>query len=423
MLIGFSWTPAAVVRPTLTLRAVESDTLEFDAGAAGTLYWLASGVPEQSGAQVKAGGAVSGALTVSEGPASGVLDLGPLGGGTRYFHAVLEAGGVLSAVVTEQVVLPATLSGAAFAEVAASSATLAVSTDVGDGALFAAVYPSDATPGAAEIKAGLEAAFAASLAPSGPGEKTFLAQGLAPGTAYRAFFVQNNGPDSAVLASAAFTTAASATVPAAAKVNEVLFDEAAALDLSLNGVPFGASGFTLAMRLRIKSATGDAYFVGQGFDSYIRFNATGTLRVRVENVSGGALIDQGIGSSGTYAMEQAFSILLGIDRTQAQVVVNGDARPALSYADAGSQVKLPRYVNKNTAAASDDRITVSGLWIGLGRIDPAANYQRFFDADGTPTADMLAGNPIAGLAPVFAESGPASKWNVRPGMTGAAKDV
>lgn len=83
-----------------------------------------------------------------------------------------------------------------------------IETDSASGTLYAALYPV-ATPPADEaaLKAGTGAAYATSTTGFGTGTETFSGTGLTGGTAYRWWFVQNDGSnDSNVAVSDPFTT-------------------------------------------------------------------------------------------------------------------------------------------------------------------------------------------------------------------------
>lgn len=92
-----------------------------------------------------------------------------------------------------------------------TTANTSVVTDLGLGTLYAAVYPTAATPSVADIKAGTGAAWSGTSTSLTLGQNNFSATGLTADTAYKAHFIQTDAVgDSNTVTSSTFTTAAGA---------------------------------------------------------------------------------------------------------------------------------------------------------------------------------------------------------------------
>lgn len=100
------------------------------------------------------------------------------------------------------------LTSAGSSSVGNTTADGTITTDNASGTLYAAAYPDGSQPATiAALKAGTGAAYATSTTGFGTGTETFNASGLTGGTAYRWWFVQNDGTnDSNVAVSDPFTT-------------------------------------------------------------------------------------------------------------------------------------------------------------------------------------------------------------------------
>lgn len=141
---------------------------------------------------------------------------------TRGFHGRYY-GAVLQGAIFLDVTAP-TLSSATDASTGTSTADLGVTTDEGNGTLYAVVTTSSTTPSKAQIKAGQDhtgaaAAFAGSQAISSTGAKTIGATGLADATAYFGHFMHEDAStnQSNAISADGFTTdsAGAASITAA----------------------------------------------------------------------------------------------------------------------------------------------------------------------------------------------------------------
>lgn len=120
-----------------------------------------------------------------------------------------------------------TLTSASGTQTGPTTADLAVTTDESGGTLYAVVQESATPPDIAEVKAGQDqagsaAAWAGSISVASSGAQELSATGLEESTSYYAFFVHTDaaGNDSAVAASAQFTTPASGgtTIPGISEI-------------------------------------------------------------------------------------------------------------------------------------------------------------------------------------------------------------
>jgi hypothetical protein len=114
---------------------------------------------------------------------------------------------------------PPTLSSPTSSATGPTTGSGGVTTDEGNGTLYAVVTTSATAPTAAQIRAGQNqagaaAVYAANQAVSSTGAKTFNATGLSPSTTYYWHFTHRDAAsnDSAVASSASFTTTAASTL-------------------------------------------------------------------------------------------------------------------------------------------------------------------------------------------------------------------
>lgn len=162
--------------------------------------------------------AITGTATITD-------QLGPLTDGSKFYVARTSiAGHATSANSNTQTntidATAPTLSSPTGTKTGSTTADLSVSTNEGNGTLYAVVVASgDTAPTAAQIIAGHNAAdgaavYAANQAVVSTGVKTFSATGLSGSTSYKAYYAQQDavGNRSAVSGSSAFTTD-SASVP------------------------------------------------------------------------------------------------------------------------------------------------------------------------------------------------------------------
>ncbi len=117
--------------------------------------------------------------------------------------------------VTDPDAIAPVLSDAAVSAIAATTATLAVDTDEGNGTLYAIASTSATPPSVGQIQAGQDnsgsaSAYAGNMSIGTTGTKQFSAAGLSASTTYYAHFqhTDSSSNDSTVLTSASFDTAA-----------------------------------------------------------------------------------------------------------------------------------------------------------------------------------------------------------------------
>lgn len=126
---------------------------------------------------------------------------------TGYHIADVQATDLASGDTTAPV-----LSAASGTVTGTTTATLAVTTDEGNGTLYGVATTSATAPSAAQVRAGQDnsgvaAAFAANQTVSATGSQSIAATGLTASTTYTVHFTQRDaaGNDSAVVSSATFT--------------------------------------------------------------------------------------------------------------------------------------------------------------------------------------------------------------------------
>lgn len=168
------------------------------ASAGDGVYWVLepSGSSAPTATEVRLGQASGGGAPIASGdnvwPGPFSVSLGSgLARGDYILHVVIDNGalsnvGVSTAFLVDTVA--PVLSAPGTSDVAGTTATLGVTTNDTIGTLYAGVWPTAATPTAAEIIAGTGAIFHDSAAPPVAGANTFAATGLTASTAYRAWF-------------------------------------------------------------------------------------------------------------------------------------------------------------------------------------------------------------------------------------------
>lgn len=97
----------------------------------------------------------------------------------------------------------------------ATTATLAVTTNEGNGTLYVSVTTSGTPPSASALKAGTGAAYSSNQSISSTGNKTFNATGLTTSTTYYAHFIHTDAAsnDSSIVTTSSFVPTADSTAP------------------------------------------------------------------------------------------------------------------------------------------------------------------------------------------------------------------
>ena len=302
-----------------------------------------------------------------------------------------------------------TLSGVSGTQTGATTATLAVTTDEGDGTLYWFVSASATPPSASDLKAGTGAVFAASETITSTGATSEAATGLTASTTYYLHVLHRDaaGNDSAIVTSAGFTTAASdvtaptlssATIGTNGTTLTLVFSEVVTVGAGGNG------GFN------VDASTGGAdinctYFTGTGTNTLVYALGTTILSGEtcdldytqpgngIEDSSGNDLASITSAAVTNNSTQTAGPTLLideqfegpGAEETWDGAWDNDEYTPALAGSYSARQTSAARIIS---LPANKSEIFVK-LAFRFDTAYPNSHVIRIYDEAGTANGDVL----------------------------------
>lgn len=190
-------------------------------------------------------------------------------------------------------------------------------------------------------------------------------------------------------------------------------------DMSDHGVLGDVPGFVQALRFRWDNDAARNWLLANEIDTYLALNTSGTYRTRLEQPDG--TLDQvDNGDPSGFVLGNYYSVVIAATATRFQVWANGAFGFDRVRTTTGN-VEAPIYINNTNGAGNlANTVTLEAIYCANTGADAATVGAALFD--GTtfePTQDMLLGNSVAGLTPVFFEN-QAADW---PTLTGWRDDT
>lgn len=287
------------------------------------------------------------------------IDLGALGanigtasrwssGDASYWNAGPD-GWTMVGTVSDATGIPPTLTLPVYDMVTTTTARIGATTDTSNGFLYGVVVASGSTPpSAAQVKAGLDGDnnpalwdnSASPLAITTIGAKTLDVTGLTLSTPYDFYLAhESDTPELSNVVTGSFTTLASG-------YDELLtnweiadyMNRSPALDDGGSPVTNGPYGM-IFMSVNVGAMpAGSSYFFSHALDFYLRREATGAIRVHVEDTAGGVILDH---SAPGGWFDERLNILVALQRNAtSRLYIDGSIRGVSTGTDTSTDVDI-----------------------------------------------------------------------------------
>ena len=184
------------------------------------------------------------------------------------------------------------------------------------------------------------------------------------------------------------------------------------------------AAWTLAIKFRIKQQTGITILYRHANDSYVYLNSSGNLVVQAKTTTGTIIISRT--ETLSWGDEEVHSLVWSISSSNSELWLDGQEQFALSSLGATTTYKFPFALNGTwTSAANGDptELNIFNVWVSDQYIDLSTHGAKFYGTNLEPTQALFDGDPIAGVTPIFAESGNAAAWNATSGISGVVSDA